>query len=213
MPPTSIGGDIDFQKYKVASLKFKVANVPNYLVARMDSFVIAKTGKIIFEKYFVFDTIYSGYYLSKESNPKYGDSIYYSWDYSHYYFVYNLRIPEKPWHSLSLGWPTDTLGCFNKNHLPYGIPICTSDSSSFFLIDSAQAISIAQSDGLKDCFGSPTAEFKLGIDTHNSNKECFAWVVHCQHDKKGDEQVNFLIDVNNGKVVIKDTIRIIYMTL
>jgi hypothetical protein len=194
--------DVDFLKYKVAA-------VPNYLVARMDSFIIAKTGKTIFEKYFVYDTIYSGYFLGDSTYTRQrGDSIYYYMGYPHYYFVFNFRFPEKPWHKLLFGWPTDTLGNFDNDHLPYVIPDRSSNSPYIFLIDSSQAISIAQSVGLKECINRPKAILKI-------YQEHFVWVVNCQTVKSKKEDIFFdiLIDIHTGNIVHKDTTKIGYFTL
>jgi hypothetical protein len=206
---TSISQDANYQKHKVGV-------IPNFILARMDSFIIAKTGKIIFEKYFVFDTIQSGCYSGDTSVViQYGDSVYSYRRFPYYYFAYKFRDPQKPWLQMPLHWPTDINGNFNKYYLPYGIPNCKSDSSSFFLIDSSKAISIAQSHGLKGCLDQPTATFKLGIDTKHANKEDYIWVVYCDSVRGTgrDIYLEYCIDINTGAIVHKDTTRLNSFTL
>lgn len=75
-----------------------VARVPGWIKAKMDTFVISKTGIEVFKKYFVFDYAHSGlhpanpgYFQIKPNAP--GRFM----AYARYSIAYIFRFPDKPW--------------------------------------------------------------------------------------------------------------------
>jgi hypothetical protein len=188
----------------------RIMDVPNSIIAKMDSFIISKTGTEVFSKYFVFDTKASGYFS--------GDSNYYKFhkeqsqqyvNYPHIKIVYHFQIPDKPWRNVSLSWPVDTSGNFIKYNLPFGIPDCTKNPKNCsFKIDSLQAISIANAAGLPKGLKQITARFTKNMfpDRERQNiGSIFCWAVSSTIEEGGygATWVDYYVDISTGKIVVK----------
>ncbi len=179
----------------------RTAPVPQLIQAKMDSFVISRTGSVIFREYFVFDSSISGFHPANPSYQQTGvaeGSLYIGYD--RFSICYQFRFPKKPWRKINFSWFVDTLGVLLTS--PYGIPDCTDSLQCIFSVDSLEAIKIARSNGIEPGGDSITAELTAGFPYFDKGK--IVWDVMSVTRNVGfRKEDHYFVDINTGKIVNK----------
>ena len=178
----------------------RISTIPSNVVAKMDSFIVSRTGQDLFYKSFFYDTSESGFFRGEPSyqRPNIAENSRYMAQ-PYHLFVYYFHLPNKPWHKWKLWWPVDTSGDFIQNNLPYGIPDCQSAlSNCSFSIDSLEAVGIAKKAGLSSGVTPLCASFGF------ENGKYF-WMVGTTtfRSKSSAKVVIYYVDINTGEMVGK----------
>jgi hypothetical protein len=109
------------------------ASVPLEVIAKADSFIIASTSKVFFDKYITAD-----FYRTKHTPP-------------YYEMAYKFFMPEKPYVDATIKFTVDSVGNVIKNRDIVGIPRCKNfPEQCDFNIDEQTARQIAGEMGLKE---------------------------------------------------------------
>ncbi len=125
--------------------------IPDFIIAKSDSFIISKVGPTYFADYIIFDSVRSRYYPPDSFCISHPSSCSNYLRYPNYLMVYTFKIPEKPWIDELIEFAVDSVGNIIAERSPYGIPECLSNPSCcIFGIDSSMAVNLAKQSGLED---------------------------------------------------------------
>ncbi len=170
--------------------------IPDFIIARSDSFLVSKTGPAFFNNYVKYDSVLSFYHELDSvwiRNSNYSKSY---WGRQYYHMVYNFKVSEKPWIYGQLYFDVDTSGNWITGSKTKGIPECLLNQNyCIFNIDSSMAISIAQQDGLEKGTEPWRAYFIWDYDPKNK----YVWEVSNNLTKYSGKVI--VLDPNSGTIL------------
>jgi hypothetical protein len=156
------------------------SEIPNFIIAIADSFLISKVGPTFFLNYIKYDSSRSEY-LSPDKR---------------YRMVYTFRIPEKSWIDETIEFALDSVSSIVLESSTYGIPECVSiPSCCVFGIDSVTAIGIARQAGLEDGI----KPWQVTFYWFGGNIKNYVWGISNTISEWSGKVV--VIDANSGVVI------------
>ena len=172
------------------------SEIPNFVIASADSFIISKVGPTFFLSYIKYDSSRSEFSPSDTFCIAHPSNCLNYLRYASYRMVYTFRIPEKPWIDEIIEFAVDSVGNIILERSPYGIPECLSiPSCCVFGIDSATAIGIARQAGLEDGIN----PWRTNFYWYGGDINKYVWSISNDLSEGGGKEV--VIDSNSGVVI------------
>jgi len=167
-------------------------SIPDRVLKNSNNFIISRVGKEFFEKYI---------------KPDFKDI---QEIHSKYYMVYRFMMPEKPYVDTKIKFTVDSTGGVIDRDNITGLPDCFSNPEKCqFNIDEEQAIKIARENKFEQGIKEWKMEFKW-----DTKYDQYVWSILSTLKEsrgtfgfRGSGEI-LLIDPNSGKIIAKDTWRV-----